>query len=405
MPVSSLLFAPTSVQAPVKPRPESPVPATPSAPAAAPTGDTVSIRFAGANARKTAEAKMKVEQGLLDPDTVKIFSGRANPALAMEVADLLGLPLSPIKLGNFKNSEIRVEIQENVRNCDVFVIQPTGEPVNDNLMELMLMIDALKRAKAKSITVLMPHYGYARQDSQHTGREPISAKVVAKMISHSGADHVVLMDPHFNQAEGFFDITADVLTAAPVLIGYLKSKQAAQELKDPVLVAADAGGVKRFEIPRMILDWPKAILEKGERPGPNQLREEASELISGTVAGREAVVWEDLLDTAGTAVKTHAALVENTARKVYLLATHGVFSGEAPERIARTPFDEVVVTNALPLPKTVAHLDQVTQISIAPILATAINRIHTGESLGEMTLKGMKQLLQSGANPLPSLEG
>jgi len=272
---------------------------------------------------------------------VKIFTGRANPALAEEIANYLGIALSTIQIKDFSDGETYVQIRESVRGDDVFLIQPTCNPVNNNLMELLIAVDAFKRASAHTINIVMPYYGYARQDRKTAGREAISAKLVADLISTAGANRVIAMDLHTGQLQGFFNIKVDHLYGTPVLVDYLKKK----ELDDIVVVSPDAGGVERARVFAKKLNAPIAIIDK-RRAGHNIA--EVYHLI-GDVQGKNAIVVDDMIDTAGTICSGAAMLKEKGARKIYACAAHPVFSGPAVERLEASVIDEVIVTNSIPL--------------------------------------------------------
>jgi ribose-phosphate pyrophosphokinase len=313
---------------------------------------------------------MKQERNLL------LFSGRANRPLAMEIADHLGIHLGDMKIKNFSDGELYVQVRESVRGQDVFVIQPTCYPVNDNLMELLMMLDALKRASAASITAVIPYYGYARQDRKTSGREAISAKLVADMLASAGATRVVAVDLHTGQLQGFFNILTDHLYTTPVLHNYLLTRN----LNQPVIVSPDAGGVERARVFAKKLNCPIAIVDK-RRSGHNVA--EVFHVI-GDVLGRTAVLVDDMIDTAGTICSAAELLQSEGARDVYVMAAHPVFSGPAVERLAASCIKEVIVTNTIPLRPDALALSKISQLSIASLLGEAINRIHDAESISEM---------------------
>src|SRR5215475_13820771 len=275
---------------------------------------------------------------------LKLFSGNANRPLAEEIAQYLRVPLADAEVTRFSDGEVYVQVNENVRGADVFVIQPTCPPVNDTLMELLIMIDALKRASAHRITAVLPYYGYARQDRKVQPRVPISAKLVADLLEAAGVDRVLALDLHANQIQGFFNIPVDHLFATPVMIDYLGKK----DLNDPVLVSPDAGGVERARAIAKRLNAGLAIIDK-RREGPNSAV--AMHLI-GDVEGRDAVVIDDIIDTAGTLSQAVTALEREGARRIMACGVHAVLSGPAIERIAVSPIEEVVVTNSIPLNDT-----------------------------------------------------
>ena len=306
---------------------------------------------------------------------LKLFSGNATPALAQEIADHLGTTLGQIEVDRFSNGEVRVSINESVRGADVFVVQSTCHPVNDTLMELLIMIDAFRRASARRITAVVPFYGYARQDRKTRGREPITAKLVANLITTAGADRLLSMDLHAGQIQGFFDIPVDHLTAGPLLAQYFADKG----LDDMVIVSPDPGGVSRARNMADRLGLPFAIIDK-RRPAPN-----VAQVVNviGDVAGKHAVIVDDMVDTAGTVAEGARVLRELGARAVYVAATHPVLSGPALERLARAPIQEVVVTNTIPVDASRLP-GKLTVLSVARLFAQAILRIH--EDLSVSTL-------------------
>ncbi len=306
---------------------------------------------------------------------LKIFGGNATPDLAQEIADNAGVGLGEIELGRFKDGEVRVVVKESVRGSDVFVIQSTCSPVNENLMELLVILDALKRASARRINVVVPFYGYARQDRKTRGREPISAKLVANLLTTAGADRVVTMDLHAGQIQGFFDIPVDHLTGIPILAEYFEEKG----LRDVVVVSPDAGGVARARRMADILNCPIAFVDK-RRPKPN-----VSEVMNviGEVEGRTAILVDDIIDTAGTITQGAAALRDRGAEAVYACCTHPVFSPPARERLSKAPLKEIVVSNSIPL-KNDGELDNLRVLSIAPLLAEVIIRINAELSVSKL---------------------
>ena len=306
---------------------------------------------------------------------IKLFSGSANPNLAQEIASHLGVELGGMKIANFSDGEIYVQIQESVRGDDVFIVQPVCHPVNYHLMELLIMLDAFKRASARQITAVLPYYAYARQDRKAHGREAISAKLVAELLTTAGADRVVAMDLHTPQIQGFFDILVDHLFAAPVLVEYLKQKN----LGDVVVVSPDVGGVTRARAIAKKLDAPIAIIDK-RRTGHNQA--EVMNVI-GDVAGRTAIMVDDLVDTAGTLVAGAKLLEQEGAKAVYAACSHGILSGPAIERVRTSNLVELIVTNSISLPPE-KHLDNLIQLSVAPLLGEAIIRIHEDASVSTL---------------------
>ncbi|MCA9806448.1 MAG: ribose-phosphate pyrophosphokinase [Cyanobacteria bacterium HKST-UBA06] len=307
---------------------------------------------------------------------VQLFTGRANPQLAQEIADYLGTELSPVLIKNFADGEIYVQIQESIRGHDVFLIQSTCKPVNENLMEMLLVVDALRRASARTINIVMPYFGYARQDRKTQGREAISAKLVADLISNTGADRIIAMDLHTGQLQGFFNIKVDHLYSTPVLVDYLRSKN----LKDIVIVSPDAGGVERARVFAKKFKAPIAIIDK-RRAGHNSA--DVYNLI-GDVKGKQAVIVDDMIDTGGTICAGAQMLKDQGATEVYACAAHPVFSGPAVERLAESIFDEVIVTNSIPLSADALKVGKIKQLSVAPILGEAIGRINHDLSVSEM---------------------
>jgi ribose-phosphate pyrophosphokinase len=308
---------------------------------------------------------------------LKLFSGNANRALAEEIAQYLHVPLADVEVSRFSDGEVFVQVNENVRGADVFVVQPTCPPVNDNLMELLIMIDAFKRASAHRITAVLPYYGYARQDRKVQGRMPISAKLVADLLEAAGVDRVLALDLHAGQIQGFFNIPVDHLFAGPVvMIDYLRKK----DLKDAVIVAPDAGGVERARAIAKRLSAGLAIIDK-RREGPNSAV--AMHLI-GDVEGRDAVVIDDMIDTAGTLAQAVGAVQREGARRILACGVHPVLSGPAIDRIKASPIEEVVVTNTIPLAADKRAAARLTVLTVAPLLGEAIRRIHDEESVSTL---------------------
>jgi ribose-phosphate pyrophosphokinase len=303
-----------------------------------------------------------------------LFTGNANPALAHEIGAHLGVELGKASVGRFSDGEVTVEIQQNVRARDVFVVQPTCAPTNENLMELLIMVDALKRASARRITAVIPYFGYARQDRRpRSTRVPISAKVVANLLETVGVERVLTMDLHADQIQGFFDIPVDNIYASPVLLSDVKGKNYAQL----VVVSPDVGGVVRARALAKQLGCDLAIIDK-RRPKAN-----VSEVmhVIGEIEGRNCVIMDDMIDTAGTLVKAADVLKERGARTVYAYCTHAVFSGPAIDRIARSQLDEVVITNTIPLSDAAKACRKIRQLSVAFLFAETIRRISDGESV------------------------
>ncbi len=306
---------------------------------------------------------------------LKLFTGNANPALAEEIARYLHLPLGDVEVSRFSDGEVFVQVNENVRGTDVFVVQPTCPPVNDNLMELLVMIDALKRASARRITAVLPYYGYGRQDRKVQPRVPITAKLVADLLTAAGVDRVLALDLHAGQIQGFFNIPVDHLFAAPVIVDYLGKK----ELRDPVIVSPDAGGVERARAIAKRLRAGLAIIDK-RREGPNQA---VAMYLIGDVRGKDTVVIDDMIDTAGTLAQAVSALEREGARRILACGVHAVLSGPALERLKAAPLEEVVVTNSIPVLEA-KRLPQMTVLTVAPILGEAIRRIHDEESVSTL---------------------
>ena len=301
-----------------------------------------------------------------DGKKLKIFTGNANPALAKEICDYLGLPLGEAFVGRFNNGEVQIMIDESVRGKDVFIIQPTSYPVNDNLMELMVMADALKRASARHITAVVPYYGYARQDRKTRGREPITAKLVANLMQTSGITRLVTIDLHAGQIQGFFDVPVDHLYGASILAKYINEKN----LEDVIVVSPDLGGVTRARDLADRIGAPIAIIEK-KRPEPGVAK--VMNLI-GDVKGKNCIIVDDIVDTAGSLVEGAKALEEFGAKSVTAAVTHAVLTDPASERIANSNIKELIVTNTIPLPEN-CKLENITQLSVAPLLGEAIMRI------------------------------
>jgi ribose-phosphate pyrophosphokinase len=303
-----------------------------------------------------------------------LFTGNANPALAREIAQTLGVELGKAKVGRFSDGEVDVEIQQNVRARDVFVVQPTCAPTHDFLMELLIMVDAFKRASARRITAVIPYFGYARQDRRpRSTRVPISAKVIANLLETVGVERLLTMDLHADQIQGFFDIPVDNIYASPVLLSDLKSKA----YPNLVVVSPDVGGVVRARALAKQLGSDLAIIDK-RRAAAN-----VSEVmhVIGDTEGRNCVIMDDMIDTAGTLVKAAEVLKERGANRVYAYCTHPVFSGPAIERITKSQLDEVVITNTIPLSQSALACKKIRQLSVAFLFAETIRRISDGESV------------------------
>ncbi|KAI0500134.1 hypothetical protein KFK09_018343 [Dendrobium nobile] len=311
-----------------------------------------------------------LEGGSKNDTRLRIFSGTANPALSQEIANYLGLGLGKIKIKRFADGEIYVQLQESVRGCDVFLVQPTCPPANENLMELLIMIDACRRASAKNITAVIPYFGYARADRKTQGRESIAAKLVANLITEAGANRVLACDLHSGQSMGYFDIPVDHVYGQPVILDYLASKTFCSN--DLVVVSPDVGGVARARaFAKKLSDAPLAIVDK-RRQGHNVA--EVMNLI-GDVRGKVAVMVDDMIDTAGTIAKGAALLHEEGAREVYACSTHAVFSPPAIERLSSGLFQEVIITNTIPVLEK-KGFPQLTVLSVANLLGETIWRVH-----------------------------
>ena len=304
---------------------------------------------------------------------IKLFTGRANPKLSQDIARYLGTELSTITVKNFADGETYVRIDESVRGHDAFVIQPTCNPVNESLMDLLLMIDALKRSSANIITAVIPYFGYARQDRKTVGREAISAKLVADLIATAGAHRVVAMDLHTGQLQGFFNCLTDHLYVTPVFLEYFRSKQ----LEDLVVVSPDAGGVERARVYAKKLNCPIAIIDK-RRSEHNKAQVYH---IIGDIEGKNTILIDDMIDTAGTICAGAELLLKKGAKSVYAAAAHPVFSGPAVERLKTSVFEEIVISNSIPLSDEARSCDKIVQLSVASILGEAIRRIHDDESV------------------------
>jgi ribose-phosphate pyrophosphokinase len=309
-------------------------------------------------------------------DALKVFSGNANLELAKEICDYLQISIGDIDVGSFADGETYVHINENVRGKDVFVIQPTCPPANQNVMELLTMIDAFKRSSAKRITAVIPYYGYARQDRKVKPRVPITSKLVANLIVVAGADRVLTMDLHAGQIQGFFDIPVDHLFATPVIVEYFKNKN----IKDLVLVSPDPGGVERTRAVARRLDVSIAIIDK---------RREAKNItevmnVVGEVEGKNLLILDDIIDTAGTLVEATNALKRKGALDIYACSTHPVLSGQAIDRINNSPLKEVVVTNTIPLGDKASKTNKITVLSVAKLLGEAIKRTHQEASVSSL---------------------
>ena len=305
---------------------------------------------------------------------LKLFTGNANHELAREIAEYIGTKLGDAQVKHFSDGEISIMIDESVRGDDVYIIQPTCTPVNDNMMELLIMIDAARRASAKRITAVLPYYGYARQDRKSRGREPITAKLVANLITQAGARRVLAMDLHAQQIQGFFDIPLDNLMGLPILADYYKHK----DTENLVVVSPDMGGVARARNLAEQIGVPLAIIDK-RRPRPN-----VSEVMNiiGDIEGKEVILVDDMIDTAGTITNGAQALIDRGAKCVDACCTHAVLSGPAIERIEKSPIQELVTTNTIPLGDK--KCDKIKVLSVAPVIGEAILRIHNDRSVSDL---------------------
>ena len=313
---------------------------------------------------------------LSDNNRLSLFSGSSNIPLAQEVARYLGMDIGPLIRKRFADGELYIQIQESIRGCDVYLIQPCCNPVNDHFMELLIMIDACRRASARQITAVIPYYGYARADRKTAGRESITAKLVANLIVEAGANRVLAMDLHSAQIQGYFDIPFDHIYSTPVLLDYFATK----DLSDIVIVSPDVGGVARARaFAKKLDDAPLAIIDK--RRQSHNVAEVMN--VIGDVKGKTAVLVDDMIDTAGTITEGANLLREEGARQVYACATHAVFSGPAIERLSSGVLEEVIVTNTIPIPEE-AHFPQLTVLSVANLLGEAIWRIHEDTSVSSM---------------------
>ncbi|MGP4077933.1 ribose-phosphate diphosphokinase [Halobacillus sp. K22] len=306
---------------------------------------------------------------------LKVFSLNSNPELAKEIAENIGVELGKCTVTSFSDGEIQINIEESIRGCDVYIVQSTSEPVNQHIMELLIMIDALKRASARTINVVMPYYGYARQDRKARAREPITAKLVADLLETAGASRVLMLDLHAPQIQGFFNLPIDHLVGVPILSDYFEEKN----FEDVVIVSPDHGGVTRARKMADRLKAPIAIIDK-RRPRPN-----VSEVMNivGNIEGKTAIIIDDIIDTAGTITLAANALVENGATEVYACCTHPVLSGPAIERIDRSKIKELVVTNTIPLGEEKAS-EKITELSVAGLISEAIIRVHERQSISSL---------------------
>jgi ribose-phosphate pyrophosphokinase len=307
---------------------------------------------------------------------LKIFGGRSHPALVQELCEYLNLSAGNVSAYNFSDGEIFCQIDENVRGSDVFVVQPTCDPVNENLMELLILLDTFKRSSASRVTAVVPYYGYARQDKKDRPRVPITAKLVADLISRAGADRVLTMDLHADQIQGFFDVPVDHLFAAPIILEAIRDL----ELPNLVIVSPDAGGVERARAIAKRLEVGLAIVDK-RRTAPNEA--EVMHVI-GDVEGCNTLIVDDIIDTAGTLTKTVEALHRKGARRILAAGVHGVLSGPALARIDASPLESVLITNTIPVEEKLARSPKLRPLSVAPLLGEAIRRIHENSSVSSL---------------------
>jgi ribose-phosphate pyrophosphokinase len=309
--------------------------------------------------------------------SLAIFSGSANNQLSSEICEYLQIAPGSLKISKFSDGETFITINENVRGVNCFVIQPTSQPVNEHLMELLIIIDALKRASAGSIVAIIPYYGYARQDRKVKPRTPISSKLVANLLTVAGATRVLMMDLHAGQIQGFFDIPVDHLSGLPVLMGTLKDLFWKENI---VIVSPDAGGVERARAYSMRLKCPLAIIDK-RRPEANEV--EIMNIV-GDVKGKKAIIIDDMIDTAGTLSKAAQAIIDHGASEVFAVATHGIFSGNAVENLKYSPLKKIWVTNTIELHDDAKSLEKIEQLSVGQLLGEAIKRIHHGDSISSL---------------------
>jgi ribose-phosphate pyrophosphokinase len=310
-------------------------------------------------------------------NSMKLFTGRAHPALAKKICEYLGLPLGRAIMGDFPDGEISCKIDEDVRGRDVYIVQPTCPPVNDNLMELLIMIDSFKRASAERITAVIPYYGYARQDRKDEGRVPITAKLVANMITRAGAGRVVAMDLHTAQIQGFFDIPMDHLFGAPVIDDYIKTMGLEDDF---VVVSPDEGSIKRALVHIARIGGHLAIIDK-RRSSAEKTKQ--AHVIGGNIEGKVVWIFDDMISTAGSICGAAEMMKAGGAKQIYLAATHGVLCDTAVERIQKAPVDRLIITDTIPLSPE-RQIPKITVLSVAPLLGEAIKRIHRNESVSHL---------------------
>ena len=306
-----------------------------------------------------------------------VFGGSCNPALTASIAESLGVPLGKADLGRFSDGEVSFQIMENIRGADVFVVQPTPPPVNENLMELLIMIDAFKRASASRITAVMPYYGYGRQDRKDKPRVPITAKLVADLLSTAGTSRAITMDLHVGQIQGFFNVPVDHLFAAPVMLEYVSSL----DLKNLVIVSPDAGGVERARAYAKRLKVPLAVMDKRRSEASNEIEKI---YVIGEVEGAIALIVDDIVDSAGTLVKAADALLDAGAARVLACCTHPVLSGKAVQRVSESNIEELIVSDSIPLPPEKKNQSKLKVLSVAPLLGKAIQSVHDEASVSSL---------------------
>ncbi|HNW25537.1 MAG TPA: ribose-phosphate pyrophosphokinase [Candidatus Gastranaerophilaceae bacterium] len=319
----------------------------------------------------------QLEKAIRPTHDIKLFSGRSNYTLTHEIANYLGTTVGPMVIKNFADGEIYVQVKESVRGDDVFIVQPLCNPVNENLMELLIIIDAFKRASAKTITAVIPYYGYARQDRKTSGREAITAKLVADLLTTAGADRVLAMDLHTGQIQGFFNILVDHIFATPILVDYIKKLNLTSD--ELVAVSPDTGGVPRTRYFAKELDCPLAIIDKRR----DKHNEAVAAHVIGDVKDKICIMFDDIIDTAGTICEAAKLLKKEGAKDVYVCAAHAVFSGPAVERLTNSPITEVIITNTIPVDMSNMPA-KIKQLSVAPLLGEAISRIHDDESVSSL---------------------
>ena len=309
---------------------------------------------------------------------LKIFSGLANPSLTQDICRYLNLPMGKMSIGRFPDREISCKIDEDVRGRDIFIVQPTCPPVDEHLMELLVMIDSFKRASSYRITAVIPYFGYARQDRKDAGRVPITAKLVANLITRAGADRVLAMDLHAAQIQGFFDVPVDHLYAAPVLNNHLQSIDLPTD--DLIVVSPDVGGIKRAVGHGQRLNAPLAIVDKRRVSADTTT---SANIIGASVEGKVALMFDDMISTAGSICGAARLVHEAGAKEIHIAATHGVMCGPAIEKLREAPIDSIVVTDSIPIPEE-KQLPNLVELTVAPLLAEAIKRIHHDQSISEL---------------------